>query len=248
MKPNGYKIVSEILNESATSRWIDRVSKMPNQNKARQLLKRFMYDHASINRNDKISYPVNALVVGKQEPVKQALRVFHNPNSTINDLSSAAKTISRIHSEVTPLQSLSKLSSDEMGFRKYANIPSSSFGSYAKRTNKDPNELVDITHGGGKQHLKDFLSGRKKGYGLESGNDIGIQVSPQDSGNPTMKRASYYASRAASENFDEPAVLKAQIKRKYLKGAPNEYEAGLPHYNRKHLKNVRVSSVAVDSK
>lgn len=120
---------------------------------------------------------------------------------------------------------------------------------YAERTEEfyknnpeqwiDPDQWIEITHGGGELHIRGFLDGETTaGYPLERGG-IGLQVSPKS--RETESRSILdYAPKAASY-FDRGAVLSAKIQAKYLKAAPNLYEAGLPASSIGHLKDIKMT-------
>jgi len=90
---------------------------------------------------------------------------------------------------------------------------------------------VYFIHGGGKHYLELFLKGQLPGYPLESGG-LGIQVHPVKNTNPETlekleNRVRFYAEKSVMF-FDQPAQLVGRIKSRFLQGAPNSYEAGIP--------------------
>ncbi|MBC8551467.1 MAG: hypothetical protein H8D23_17620 [Candidatus Brocadiales bacterium] len=118
---------------------------------------------------------------------------------------------------------------------------------WADGSKVDPEEIVTITHGGGKDFINRFLKGEEKGYRLERGGK-GIQVHPNIKGTSGIgdSRTSFY-SRRAIQHFDTPAGLKGQIKAKYLDSANNSYEAGIRPENAKYLKKAKVTPTGATS-
>ena len=109
---------------------------------------------------------------------------------------------------------------------------------FAENTGLDPDTEIEITHGGGEWNILEFLRGEHEGYALERGG-VGLQVSPKT---PDTEKRSYnvYAPKA-DLFFDNRAVLSAKIAPKYLKAAPNKYEAGLTRGAIGHLKEIKVT-------
>jgi|GEM_PF-6714409 len=102
----------------------------------------------------------------------------------------------------------------------------------------DPDQEIEITHGGGEWNILEFLRGEHEGYALERGG-VGLQVSPKSP--ETEARSSRDYSNKAELFFDRGAVLSAKIAPKYLKAAPNGYEAGLTRASIGHLKDIKVT-------
>jgi hypothetical protein len=92
-------------------------------------------------------------------------------------------------------------------------------------------EDIFIIHGGGLNYILNFLEGREEGYNLE---DVGkgIQVVPVSSKeavpDETLARSITYAKTRSQAHWDLAAILTAKIPAKFLKFAPNNYEAGFP--------------------
>lgn len=103
-----------------------------------------------------------------------------------------------------------------------------------RRTN-NPEDVVDIMHGGGKRFLGDLLLGKTKGYGLEHRIETGIQVHPyklvdgiSDGYHELFNRSMHYAEKS-KQYFDNPAILTGKIKAKYLLGnSAVGFEGGVP--------------------
>ena len=99
----------------------------------------------------------------------------------------------------------------------------------------DENQLIDISHGGGRYFLKKFLSSATSGYGLEQSGGIGIQVHPHRhtivTGGLTYgdckKREINWYSKNSLFYLDLPVRLTAKIAAKNLLAANNFFEAGL---------------------
>jgi hypothetical protein len=98
-------------------------------------------------------------------------------------------------------------------------------------------ELVNISHGGTREHIERMLHGNSRGYPLEGSTLKGMQVSPDSTAGGTDV---YYALNAQGFHGGTPAVLEAKIPAKYLQKANNSYEAGLIPENVKHLKDINV--------
>ncbi len=112
----------------------------------------------------------------------------------------------------------------------------------------DPESTVEITHAGSMQFIKDFLSGKNKGYSLERGG-LGLQVHPligKISEPELTRRNQFYSNRATTSMGGTPAVMKAKIKAKHLQAAPNVYEAGLPFSSLKHLEDVKLDELPLE--
>ena len=133
--------------------------------------------------------------------------------------------------------------------RNVASAPMSQPWSAQKRLNNpevvedlgmavSPDTLIDISHGGTHQYLKEFTQGIHPGYRLERGG-LGIQV-----GTIPLSRESYYANRAAGAYGGTPAQLTGKIPAKYLDAAPNLYEAGLRPEHLKHVQDMKISPIA----
>lgn len=97
----------------------------------------------------------------------------------------------------------------------------------------DENQLIDITHGGGRYFLKKFLSGDASGYPLERKSGTGIQVHPHIIGvgglsyGDCKRREIISYSQTSFYYLDLPARLTAKIPAKHLL-APNHFsEAGI---------------------
>ena len=103
----------------------------------------------------------------------------------------------------------------------------------------DENQLIDISHGGGRYNLKKFLNGQISGYPLERCSDTGIQVHPHynsvDGFNykdtelyKGLKRREIEEYSLTSLRFlDLPARLTAKIPAKHMIAANNVYECGI---------------------
>ena len=96
-----------------------------------------------------------------------------------------------------------------------------------------PEDEVLITHGGGWYHIQAFLQGKTLGYRLQ-GKGIGLQVHTTSN-----DRSLHYANKNWL-HLDEPAVLIATIKAKYLCRQYNSYEVGLRSEVITHLEDVKV--------
>ncbi len=177
-------------------------------------------------------------------------KIFHNPKSTAKELGDIAIKIDNITKgssikynygkKLTQSQLKNKLDFLDIK-RQTKDLIKTTY----KFKNKNPDGYVTITHGGGRRHLDDFLKGRSIGYDLEKGGK-GIEVSPQEDLNYKSDRAYLYARRAAKYHLDDPAIMTAKIKRKYLLAANNEYEAGLPPENVKYLKDIQIKDLPKD--
>jgi len=118
---------------------------------------------------------------------------------------------------------------------------------FAEARGEHPDELMDFTHGGGEQHIRDFLSGKTKGYQLEGEGRIGIQVHPHK-GEPSigiLDRSYYYANKSAAMHHDRPAFLTGQIRKGDLLTANNAYEGAI--IDPAHIKNPVVKRVSTES-
>ena len=99
----------------------------------------------------------------------------------------------------------------------------------------DENQLIDISHGGGRYFLKQFLCSATSGYRLERGGGVGIQVHPHIivTGNVTYgyckKREIDCYSKSSLFYLDLPVRLTAKIAAKHLLAANNYSEAGISH-------------------
>ena len=99
----------------------------------------------------------------------------------------------------------------------------------------DENQLIDISHGGGRYFVKKFLSSATSGYHLEQSGGIGIQVHPHRhiivTGGLTYgdckKREIDRYSKNSLFYLDLPVRLTAKIAAKHLQAANNFSEAGL---------------------
>jgi len=111
---------------------------------------------------------------------------------------------------------------------------------YGQDAKLDPEAYTHITHGGDIGHIKRFMAGNSKGYGLEYGrHTTGIQVNTSQAPSNTMiERAKDYASSRAQNS---QGVLTGRIKNKYLYSANNAAEGGLPWRNARHIENVVVT-------
>jgi hypothetical protein len=110
----------------------------------------------------------------------------------------------------------------------------------------NPEDWVDIEHGGGFQHIKDFVSGKSKGYSLDHSTMKGIFVSNMaHPRNKEVNRTPQYAGRATGF-IDKPGKLTGRIKAKHLMSVRNAYEAGLTPESVKHIKNLKVESLTPD--
>lgn len=104
----------------------------------------------------------------------------------------------------------------------------------------DPEQDVDIVHGGSYHWLKDLLSGKRKGNHLETGS-TGIWVHPKqvfDVMELQPGRHEHYLKKGIRIGSGPAATLKGTIKAKYIQGVPNAYEGAILDKNLKHLRNV----------
>ena len=116
--------------------------------------------------------------------------------------------------------------------------------SHAEKFGENPNDLIEVRHGGGQRYLRDFLSGKNKGYGLEGDARSGIQVHPMRPGtqeSAVNNRTRYYAERGAGSRFDRPAIMTGMVRKGDLVAANNGYEAAI--LNPSHIQNPKISSV-----
>ena len=125
--------------------------------------------------------------------------------------------------------------------------------SFAEARGLDPETEVGIIHGGGESHIRSFLAGKSQGYKLEGDRRTGIQVHPIDamSGAQLRDRTRFYASRAASQAYDHPAMLTGTVKRKHLVTANNSYEGAVvdpAHINRPKVRPLRQRESRPDGK
>jgi hypothetical protein len=116
--------------------------------------------------------------------------------------------------------------------------------SYAGAFGENPDDMIEVRHGGGQRYLRDFLSGKSKGYGLEGDARSGIQVHPMRPGTQEgaiNDRTRYYAERAAGSRFDRPAIMTGMIRKGDLVAANNGYESAI--LNPSHIQNAKISPV-----
>lgn len=117
--------------------------------------------------------------------------------------------------------------------------------SWPDYTQRDGEELVKFTHGGGYRFIQSFLEGLEKGYPLTR-YGRGLQVSPVQGGKSSM--AAYYAKSHAFAHFDTPTIFEAEIPAKYLMSAANPYEAGLKKEALGHLRNITITKLDVQNR
>lgn len=87
-------------------------------------------------------------------------------------------------------------------------------------------DLIRVVHGGGLEHIQDFLEGKSEGHAFEAGGK-GIFISPKSS--PLSDRASSYALRTPLQFFQTPCVMEAIIPgNKLVVVNDNSYEAVIP--------------------
>ncbi len=105
---------------------------------------------------------------------------------------------------------------------------------FAEITNRDPDELIKVTHGGGVRYIRDFLLGFEPGYNLMMGG-VGIQVTPEALNMSRARDLGY--TESGFRRFDQGGILYFNVQRKFLDRAGEfniYYEAGfrpefLPH-------------------
>ena len=105
---------------------------------------------------------------------------------------------------------------------------------------------VYFVHGGGKNYLELFLKGQLPGYPLENGG-LGIQVHPVKDINPETlekleNRVRFYAEKSVVF-FDQPAQLVGRIEARFVQGAPNSYEAGIPACHAEHIEVIELTEL-----
>jgi len=224
---------------AALNRWLFKKVSTGNRKAIRDYIHRLMSNNKNnLSRADKINLA----------------QIFHSRDVSTKDLAKAASTAGRkIEKYKAKLKSMPQkglkdtLKRKKME-RRITAIRNKKIIPYHKYVDKDPEEYVEITFGGGKRFLKDFMSKKNKGYRLERGGK-GIQVTPQEvgiKGTSTGNRAASYAQRAAGRMFDSPVVLKAKIKRKHLQAANNKYEAALSSDVIGKLKDVKIKDIDFD--
>lgn len=111
-------------------------------------------------------------------------------------------------------------------------------------------EMVPFEHGGTMRFLRDFLSGKNTGYHTDSGGK-GIMVHPGQAVNSLARgdgRTTYYATGAYAQALDRPARLSGEVPARYLKQAPNGYEATLTSEGAGHLRNMRLEPIQPDKR
>lgn len=103
----------------------------------------------------------------------------------------------------------------------------------------DENQLIDISHGGGRYYLKKFLNGQASGYPLEQCSYTGIQVHVHFSLVDGLtyeetglcidnKKSEIEYSQTSLSFLDLPARLTAKTPAKYMIAARNFHEGGIP--------------------
>ncbi len=119
--------------------------------------------------------------------------------------------------------------------------------SFSQAANVPEDTEYPITHGGGLQYIQDYLQGKEKGYRLENDDRKGLQVHRDEvlHGPAMTHRPASYANRAASINFDQPAILRAKIKAKHLITANNRYENAIT--SPEHLIDPQVTRVPYEA-
>lgn len=106
-----------------------------------------------------------------------------------------------------------------------------------------PTTEVEISHGGGLNFLLDCFEGKERGYRLERGIGVGLQVhphAPPDHTNSRRNRVFHYARNIPIRHFDFPAILTGKVPAKYLLTANKGYEAGIRVHHLKHLKEAKI--------
>ena len=97
----------------------------------------------------------------------------------------------------------------------------------------DENQLIDISHGGGRYYLNKFLKREVSGYRLERGCDTGIQVHPYMGEMSILTdaeikiREMQVYSQKSLQYLDLPARLTAKIPVKHVIAARNPYEGAI---------------------
>jgi hypothetical protein len=114
-------------------------------------------------------------------------------------------------------------------------VPSSRGGSWAIAAKYDPEEMVEVSHGGTRQYLEDFLKGKELGY-----SEKGIFVSPRNT-----DRDKFYAGRATAVSGGTPAILTGKIKAKHLSAnnRNHSYEALLRSEDLLNLQDIKIQTV-----
>ncbi len=111
----------------------------------------------------------------------------------------------------------------------------------------NPEEYVQIEHGGTKQFINDSLKGNRS-YPLERGGR-GIQVHPLGgkgeyvSGQRTLTDGTKYYADKASTNGDAPARLTGKIKAKYLDSGRVTHEGAITKENIRHLQDIEIKNI-----
>jgi|GEM_PF-5047590 hypothetical protein len=104
----------------------------------------------------------------------------------------------------------------------------------------DSDELIDISHGGGRHFLQAFLKGGHIGYATEAGGQ-GIFVTTDSK---KRIRDINYAVRTPLAHFDDPVIMTAKIaKRHLLQVNHNSYEAVLSQRSIQHLQNIEIKNL-----
>jgi hypothetical protein len=242
-------ILSEYLDYlyemAAIDKWIAKQVAKGNRQAIRN------YIHRMINQGDRA---IRGNIVTFHRPLYiDMVKAFHTRETPIEKLADLAKKAGRLQHKVPAkyqysdgrnlLQKLkSKNMNRRLSSRKGDMLP------YHKHVEKDPEEYINISHGGGIRYLKKFMRGKSKGYELERRAGKGIQVTPheKDISDSITSRGPDYASRASARHFDDPVLMTAKIKRKHLMAANNKYEAGLTADKIKKLKDIKIKKLRIN--
>ncbi len=243
-------ILNEYLNYlhemSAIDKWLAKQVAKGN----RQSIRNYIYRLINQGENDAIR---GNLVTYHRGLYTDMVRAFHTRETPINKLADLAKKAGRLQHKIPSEyhyvddKTLLKKLQDKK-FRKEMSDARKDVFPYHKHVGKDPEEYVEISHGGGVRYLKSFMRGKSSGYDLERHAGKGIQVTPHEKelDSNIKSRGSAYASRAAARHFDDPVLMTAKIKRKHLLAANNKYEAGLTADKIKKLKDIKIKRLSVN--
>lgn len=144
------------------------------------------------------------------------------------------------------VRELNKIENNIKNYKKIKNIDR------WNKENIDPEAEISFVHGGGKHYIANAIKNKIRGYAMEANAGLGIQVHPVTKSSiknfieNNKGRLYSYASKS-KQYADEPAVFTGKIKAKYLAGANNLYEAGIPIEHMDKITNKSILSFKPDT-
>ena len=185
----------------------------------------------------------------KRSDIRKIAQKFQEENEIEEIASDIVKVLENMKVKERKKRSVSAENGDKIQETKKS-LPRCS---YDKKLDKEPQEIQDISHGGGLFYIIEFLLGMVEGYPDDDGcnPNYGIYVRAMDKNDKDatstlvrvehLGRVEHYAvDPDHATRLDYPAMFFGEIEAQYLDAVPKLIEAVLKSENRNKLKKIKI--------